>query len=400
MKAKLLFLLLFTSFSPFAQQYTVIPDANFEKKLIALGIDDVEDKQVLSSKINNLTFLEVSGSNIEDLTGIQDFLALQDLYCFNNKITSLDVSKNIYLRNLFCFTNLITSLDVSKNIYLEKLSIYNNKLIDLNVSNCNRLIQLWCDVNKLTNLDISGNIALENLSCAVNQLTSLDVSKNFYLNFLNCSDNQITSIDVSKNFSLEGLDCQINRLTSLDVSKNFYLNFLNCSDNQITSIDVSKNFSLKWLNCQTNQLTSLNFKNSNNHNTILIDAWGFSYTNFKNNPNLTCIQVDDENYSYANWATIKDDTAVYSTNCSILGTKSHDFNKIAIYPIPTDEVLHIDNLVIEEASIYNALGNLVKKVTFTSSPKNTLDLSAISSGVYHMNLKTKDGVVVKKIVIE
>jgi hypothetical protein len=315
MKARLLFLLLFTSLSSFAQQYTAIPDANFEKKLIALGIDDVEDKQVLTSKINAISSLDVSSSSITDLTGIQDFI---------------------------------------------------------------NLTSLKCGGNQLTNLDVSFNGALDQLFCSFNNLISLNVSKNTELKILECSANQ---------------------LTDLDISKNIYLNELYCGANQLSSLDVSKNTALKKLACSYNRLTNLNLKNGNNSILNTLEELD-DFFNFKNNPNLTCIQVDDENYSNANWATIKDDTAVYSTDCSILGTESHDFNEIAIYPIPTNGVLHIDNIVIEEASIYNALGSLVKKITFSSNPKNTLDLSAISSGIYHMNLKTKDGVVIKKIVIE
>jgi len=50
MKAKLLLLFfLFIGANTFAQ-FTSIPDTNFEAKLIALGIDDVADGQVLTSK--------------------------------------------------------------------------------------------------------------------------------------------------------------------------------------------------------------------------------------------------------------------------------------------------------------------------------------------------------------
>ena len=105
MKTKLLsFLLLLIGANTFAQ-YTTIPDANFEKKLIALGIDDVADGQVFTSKINNLTSLDVSYSSITDLTGIQDFVALNALYCNNNKITSLDLSQNTALTIFKCTYN-------------------------------------------------------------------------------------------------------------------------------------------------------------------------------------------------------------------------------------------------------------------------------------------------------
>jgi Leucine-rich repeat (LRR) protein len=503
MKARQHFLLLFTSLSSFAQQYTAIPDANFEKKLIALGIDDVEDKQVLTSKIKTITRLNVSNSSIIDLTGIQDFSYLTSLECGGNQLTNLDVSQNVSLESLYCVGNQMTKLDITKNrrlitlyfgdnqitnidtsqnIYLEDLRFGNtlinnldlsknsslkflncssnkltniifqsnnaltnllcaynqltsldvnsssltnlfcgfNELTSLNISKCVALKELKCLKNNLTNIDVSQNVALDYLDCGLNELTSLDVSKNINLIELKCYYNQLTSLDVSKNTALKNISCSSNKLnnldvsnniglsdlfchynqlSSLDVSQNIYLDFLHCENNQLKNLDVSKNTFLEYLNCNTNKLTALNLKNGNNYNFIRSQDDYFN-VNFKNNPNLTCIQVDDENYSNANWVSIKDDTAVYSTNCSILGTESHDFNEIAIYPIPTNGVLHIDNLSIEEANIYNTLGNLVKKVTFSGNPKNTLDLSTISSGVYHMNLKTKDGVVVKKIVIE
>lgn len=45
-------------------QYTSIPDTNFEKKLIALSVDDVDDGQVITSNISSLTSLNVFSSSI------------------------------------------------------------------------------------------------------------------------------------------------------------------------------------------------------------------------------------------------------------------------------------------------------------------------------------------------
>jgi Leucine-rich repeat (LRR) protein len=74
--------------------------------------------------------------------------------CYDNQLTSLDVSQNTALTILWCDDNQLTSLDVSQNT---------------------ALTILWCDDNQLTSLDVSQNTALFNLSCADNQLTSLDV---------------------------------------------------------------------------------------------------------------------------------------------------------------------------------------------------------------------------------
>ena len=63
----------------------MIPDVNFENKLIALGIDSgVAYGKVLTSSINTVTTLNVSYSSIIYLTGIQGFTALTKLECNGN----------------------------------------------------------------------------------------------------------------------------------------------------------------------------------------------------------------------------------------------------------------------------------------------------------------------------
>ena len=165
-----------------------IPDADFKAYLI--GNTDINtnfDDEIQVSEanaFNGTIYCELM--NISDLTGIEAFTALTELFCSGNQLTSLDVSKNTALTYLWCFGNQLTSLDVSKNTALESLS---------------------CFVNQLISLDVSKNTALESLSCSYNQLTSLDVSKNTALYDLNCSYNQLTSLDVSKNTALTRLRC-------------------------------------------------------------------------------------------------------------------------------------------------------------------------------------------------
>ncbi len=60
-----------------------------------------------------------------------------ELYCFNNQLTALDVSKNTQLKWLYCRNNQLTALDVSKNTKLQWLDCRNNKLSKLNVANGN-----------------------------------------------------------------------------------------------------------------------------------------------------------------------------------------------------------------------------------------------------------------------
>ena len=75
-------------------QITLIPDTNFEQALITLGHDSILNGSVLTSNINGVTNLDVSNSSISNLTGIEDFTALTFLWCNDNLITNLNLSKH------------------------------------------------------------------------------------------------------------------------------------------------------------------------------------------------------------------------------------------------------------------------------------------------------------------
>lgn len=290
--------------------YTLIPDSNFEDKLIALQIDkDGKNGKVQTASIANLTSLNVQSSNIKDLTGIQDFTSLTYLNCSTNALTSLDLSKNTALENLYAQKNELTSLNTSANKSLKVLNLGTNKLSSLDISALTKLEELNVSNNALTLLNVATNKALTTLNCGTNKLTNLNVAANTSLTTFYCFNNQISSLDVSSNVLLENFMCQTNKLTTLNVSKNTALIMLDCFENQITSLDISKNPKITEFVCNDNQLTSLNLKNGNNTKLVL------AFSSFKNNPKLTCIEVDNESYSNTNWSAIKDATANYNVDC-------------------------------------------------------------------------------------
>ncbi|RVT78620.1 T9SS type B sorting domain-containing protein [Flavobacterium sufflavum] len=156
-KLYLLFILLSSFFGH--AQYTSIPDVNFEKALIDLGIDSgAIDGKVLTASVKNLTSLSVPFRNITDLTGIEDFSSLTFLSCEANKLTSLDVSKNLALNTLYCYSNQITRLDISVNTALTGLGCSNNQITSLDLSKNINLVALSCFNNKLVTLNLkNGN---------------------------------------------------------------------------------------------------------------------------------------------------------------------------------------------------------------------------------------------------
>ena len=256
-----------TCFASTAQTLTYIPDDNFETYLEANGMGNgvPNDDSVTTANINIVTYLDVSSQTISDLTGIEDFTALDTL---------------------------------------------------------------WCSSNQLTALDVSNNTALTSLSCSSNQLTAFDVSNNTALTFLDCNYNQLTSLDVSQNYNLIELKCFNNQITSFDVSNCTALIQLNCHHNQITTLDVSNNPSLNYLLCDTNQLTNLDLRNGNNSNFLYFyssgnpnlicinvdDAiWSTANWTATNGNTVTSGNLDPQQY--------------FSNNCSGTSIQEHTTNK-------------------------------------------------------------------------
>jgi len=106
MRLIIVLLLAFFSSMSYAQTVT-IPDENFEKALIELGIDtDGEiNGQILKSDALKVNSLDISNKNINDLTGIEEFTALQYLDCKDNKLSYSDFSQNISLVKMLYTTN-------------------------------------------------------------------------------------------------------------------------------------------------------------------------------------------------------------------------------------------------------------------------------------------------------
>ena len=103
---------------------TYVPDDNFEQALIDLGYDNVLDDYVITSNISSVTILNVDRKSISDLTGIEDFTALQQLRVEVNNLISLDLSQNASLIHLSADRNNLTCIELNDNVY-------NNVLPDL-----------------------------------------------------------------------------------------------------------------------------------------------------------------------------------------------------------------------------------------------------------------------------
>ena len=92
---------------------TNFPDANFRE--FVKQYDDDSNGYLSAAELGAVTEMDCRSKNIADLTGVEHFTALTELYCSNNQLTSLDVRHNTALQWLYCYNNQLTSLDVSAN---------------------------------------------------------------------------------------------------------------------------------------------------------------------------------------------------------------------------------------------------------------------------------------------
>lgn len=356
-------------------QTTAIPDSNFENYLETHALDGTEvsigdlesmgdgivnNGLVLTNRINEVLLLDISGLGISNLNGIEDFIALENLFCSNNNLATLDVSNNINLVSLSCDSNSLESLMVVNNTNLETLN---------------------CSENQIQSLDVSNNLVLKNLTASGNQLSEIDVSNNSELSLLGVSNNRITGELITiNNPSLESLFCASNQILSLNLSTNTVLKNLNASDNLLTNLDLSAINTSVCPNPQTDPITTCqglsSIDVSRNRLVSLVVNNGFndlfSSLNTTENPDLFCIQID-AGFIPNSW--IKDDWTYYNeTACVDIYTYVPDdsFEQALIdLGIDTD----LDNLVLR-ANI-EAITNLNISNVSISSLEGIQDFLAI-----------------------
>ncbi|WP_075343817.1 hypothetical protein [Tenacibaculum agarivorans] len=216
--------------------YTAIPDANFEARLEALGYDDIsDDGQVPTDMIEIVTSLDVSHSTISDMTGIEDFTALEVLNCKTNPFETLDVSNNTQLKSLTSSSGRLDEIDVTNNPLLEVLDVSANDDIAV--------------------IDLSNNPLLRELTCNFNSITSLDFSSNPNLEIAIVYNNNLSSLDLSTTTKLVQLDARNNNLTSLNVK--------NGNNTNMTLFDARSNSGLFCINVDDISYSTTNWTNIN-----------------------------------------------------------------------------------------------------------------------------------------
>ncbi|AYQ33907.1 leucine-rich repeat domain-containing protein [Runella sp. SP2] len=269
-----------------------IPDPNFAAAIRAACPTCIDGANNLLAPAKALTELNVSFSNISDLSGIEGFTALHWLNCGNNKITNINMLPN-NLQVFYCYSNQLTALptlpekletlNCSSNYLLnnsfvnlpanlKKLFCWSNRISSL-PSLPTTLKSLWCSFNPITVLPklpsgleelLCNGCQLSEVPSIPNSLIWLDCGSNkdithlpelpSSLEILFCESNKLIALPILPQ-TLKKLDCGNQSLTVLPALPSS-LEELYCYDNQIKSLPTLPS-NLKRLTCSGNQLTTL-----------------------------------------------------------------------------------------------------------------------------------------------
>lgn len=343
MKRILLSLFCLASASLFAQN-VYIPDPDLSAYLLThTGINTNQDTEISYAEAQAFTgIISAPNLNIQDLTGLEAFTNITEVFIPNNNINFANFSANTALTKISIGLNPLTTLDVtgltnltilgadytlslasvdlSTNVNLEVLNLNNNQLTSLDVSNNPNLINFSAGLNQLTTIDLSNNPAIESLSLHQNNLSSLDLSNQtnliwFAVNSNNLtassltlpntstvttaylSDNPLGSIDVSNFTNLEILRVNNTNLSTIDLSSNTVLEELEAGTNNFTSIDLSALTQLTTLKLGDNDLSSIDLSNNPLIYTLHLQENDLTDLDFTNNLSLMQVYLEDNLFS-------------------------------------------------------------------------------------------------------
>ena len=308
----------------------------------------------------------------------------------NKRIISLNVSEY----------NLIGLLDVSGLENLKELYCGYNKLTALNVSGLENLEILNCNMSELTALNVSEFKKLQGLWCAWNQLTVLDVSELKKLQWLQCNNNLLTVLDVSGLVNLETFSCGNNEFTALNVSGLEKLQRFWCDNNYLTELDLTGLNSLDEFEGE-NQSVSLTLKGSGtnytaaialNSPTPTIFAAGITYNSGILTSNSKTIASSDFEVQTGLAGKTLSGTLNFTYE-EISGISEIESASVKIYPNPVKDELKIESgdLTIKKVEILDVTGKVVG---------NSINVSALSQGIYFVKIETDKGIITRKLVKE
>lgn len=352
----------------------LFPDPNF-RAFVAETIDTDQDNVLSYDERNAVEIIDCADRQIYSLEGLNLFTSLQELYCDNNFLTSLDIHSNTGLTILSCCNNQLTQLDVSKNSQLKKLICEKNSLTALDVSNNTELWYLNCVDNSIASLEVDNCPKLAECVCfgsyetngtsdayiqyyyfkpftngaeanaqmigkIIRAFVALDSSVSLYaglpintarfpddafrayvLNTIDTNEDTILSnreMRDAKNIDCSGTQAEpgsIEDLTGIELFPN--LTALGCSYNALTEIDLSGNPNLAQLVCDGNPLTGLDLSANPQLSTLSCENCGLRALDVTGNAALVTLYCSGNQLTALDLHANKELRSLYCTDNSL-----------------------------------------------------------------------------------
>ncbi len=191
------------------------------------------------------------------------------------------------------WNNKITSVDFSKNNILMYVNVYMNPIHSLDISGLANLQELDCSYCELDTISVKGLENLTYLAAYGNYLKSIDLSDNKELTVLNIKNNKLANLDLSANSKIVELIATVNELKDIDVKHLAGLTKLDVSFNHLTTIDLSNNVNLYELSVANNELTELNLDANTEIQTLSFAGNNIKWIDLHNLINLRKLYAND-----------------------------------------------------------------------------------------------------------
>lgn len=299
---------------------------------------------------------------------------------------------------------LLSSFVNAQNITFSDVN-FKNALVNTNCvdSDNNGTGEADVDTDNDNEIQVSEALSVTRLLIFGQNISNLSGIENFSnLQKLDCSNNNLTSLNFQNNSIISSLFCSNNQITNLTLTNLPNLTNFSCSSNLIQSLDLSTTGFVQGEFGGNPNLQYINLRNNVINNCIVFPFTGSDYTciMFLNCPALQLVCLDANEISgYYSYFPQQNVQFSSDANC-VLSSESFNKNNVTLYPNPVKNELNFSfekSINIEKINIYNTLGQLIKKFSGT---QNSINLSDLNSGYYHIEFISNEGKLMKKFIKE
>ncbi|MGL6058658.1 MAG: leucine-rich repeat domain-containing protein, partial [Culicoidibacterales bacterium] len=243
-----------------------IPDSKLKEKLNKV-LNQTTGSEITEGQLAGIVELNISGSRITDLTGLEYATRLNILYAQNNQITDVSPLANLTnLEGLHIYDNQISDITPLENLTnLRTLYIHNNPISDITaIAKMKNLAALYIYNNPISDISVLTELkSLRVLYSYNNQISDITPLKNLTnLRTLYLNNNQISDITPLSNLmNLTTLYLENNQIDEIKALENLQkLKTLQLQNNNISDGEVLENLTnLEILYIQNNQMSDIGF---------------------------------------------------------------------------------------------------------------------------------------------